>query len=551
MLRYDGVGIGSNKSFSVTSVSNKESFSKDSQILNRENAYVNFGNPCDLYSVSLDGSVSALPENPVNQNVGIWSALQTNEKGQFSTPITIVMKSDEYFSTAGITVKFDTNKGIYANRLRVKWYQDNSVLSEKEFTPDNAEYFCDNKVELYNRVDIILYSMNVPYNRLRLQGVEFGIVTEFTSRVLKNSAIKQSASPISEKLPINTLDFSIVSRDGIDFVFQQRQPIDAFFDDKLKGKFFIKTATKSGHNAYSVTCEDYIGLLENATFNGGIYENESVGYLIRSICGVAGVPVVVPAEYENRNTVTGYLPRSTCRKALQQVLFSECLAAATSNATSLIIRSIDNEVKQTIPRERIMQGISVKESDRISAVSMNAHAYILSEEETILYDAQKSGTGENIEVLFYEPYHSLTLNYGKLIEWGANYAIINAIDEKSVLKGKRYIHTISTKTRQNALLTASDTKKSLEIKDATLVNADNIDRVLDKCYNYLVNNKSVSARIVEGKHDAENGYTYDMPINLLENLTLNTAFSDAVTARLESQAYSMNGGILVKECSLR
>jgi hypothetical protein len=75
--------------------------------------------------------------------------------------------------------------------------------------------------------------------------------------------------------------------------------------------------------------------------------------------------------------------------------------------------------------------------------------------------------------------------------------------------------------------------------------------VLDKCYNYLVNNKSVSARIVEGKHDAENGYAYDMPINLLENLTLNTAFSDAVTARLESQAYSMNGGILVKECSLR
>lgn len=551
MLRYDGVGIGSNKSFSVTSVSNKESFSKDSQVLNRENVYENFGNPSDLYSVSLDGSVSALPENPVNQNIGIWSALQTNENGQFSTPITIVMQSDEYFSTAGITLKFDTNKGIYANRLRIKWYQDNSVLSEKEFTPDSAEYFCDNKVEIYNRVDIIIYSMNVPYNRLRLQGVEFGIVTEFTSKVLKNSAIKQSSSPISETLPINTLDFSIVSRDGIDFVFQQRQPIDAFFDDKLKGKFFIKTATKSGHNAYSVTCEDYIGLLENATFNGGIYENESVGSLIRSICEAAGVPVVVPAEYENRNTVTGYLPRGTCRKALQQVLFSECLVADTSNATSLIIRSIDDNIKQTIPRERIMQGISVKESDRISAVSMSAHAYILSEEETILYDAEKSGTGENIEVLFNEPYHSLTLNYGELIEWGANYAVINVSYKKSVLKGKKYVHTISTKTRQNPLLTASDTKKSLEIKDATLVNTNNIDRVLDKCYNYLVNNKSVSAKIVEGKHDAENGYTYDMPINLLEKLTLNTAFSDDVTARLESQAYSMNGGILVKECVLR
>lgn len=548
MLRYDGVGIGSNKSFSVSSANDKENFSKVDDILNREAAYQNYGNPCDLYSVSLDGSVSALPENTENVLVGLWSVSQTDENGVFLPPVAVSMMSDEYFTTAGITLKFDTNKGIYANNLLIEWYRDNTKITEKTFTPDNAEFFCANRVELFNRVDITFYSLNAPKNRLRLQGVEFGIVTDFTSRVLKNSAIKQSISPISESLPINTLNFSIVSRDGIDFVFQERQPIEAYFNDKLKGLFFIKKSTQIGQNAYSVNCEDYVGLLEQSTFNGDIYSWYGAGTLIRKICARAGVPVVVPPEVETKY-ITGYLPRGTCRKALQQVLFALQLYADTSDFNGLRVKVL-SENGQTIPQNRIMQGISVKEDSKVTAVELVAHSYVPLDEEIILYDAKESGTGKEIEVIFSEPYHSLALENGHIIEWSANHAIFDAT-ENTRLRGKKYLHSTVAKRKQNTLLTATDKSNILRIEKATLVNSNNVDKTLNNCYNYLIKNQTISAKIVEGKHENGTGYVYDAPVALGEALTLKTDFKGNINGFLESQSYSMNGGILVKECTLR
>ena len=548
MLRYDGVGIGSNKSFSVSSANDKENFSKVDDILNREAAYQNYGNPCDLYSVSLDGSVSALPENTENVVVGLWSKSQTDENGRFSPQISISVQADEYFSTAGVTLKFDTNKGIYANNLQIEWYRDNTRISEKTFTPDNAEFFCANSVELFNRVDITFYGLNAPKNRLRLQGVEFGIVTDFTARVLKNSTIKQSISPISESLPINALNFSIVCRDGIDFVFQERQPIEAYFNDKLKGLFFIKKATQSGENAYSVTCEDYVGILEEATFNGDVYSWYGAGTLIRKICAKAGVPVVVPPEIETKY-ISGYLPRGTCRKALQQVLFALQMYADTSEFNGLRIKALTKN-GQTIPRNRIMQGISVKEDSKVTAVELVAHSYVPLDEEIILYDAKESGTGKGIEVIFSEPYHSLALENGHFIEWSANHAIFDA-SENTRLRGKKYLHATVAKRKQNPMLMATDKNNVLRIENATLVNANNVDNILKNCYNYLIRNQTISAKIVEGKHESDTGYIYDTPVAVGEKLTLETAFKGNVTGYLESQSYSMNGGILVKECSLR
>ena len=487
--------------------------------------------------------------------MGLWSKSQTDENGRFSPQIVISAQADEYFSTAGITLKFDTNKGIYANDLLVEWYRDGKKLSEKNFAPDNAEYFCANRVELFNRVDVTFYGLNAPKNRLRLQSMEFGIVTDFTSRTLKNSAVKQSISLISESLPISTLNFSIVDRDGIDFVFQERQPIEAYFNDKLKGLFFIKKATQSGESAYTVACEDYVGLLEEATFNGDvyggrgdIYRGYDAGTLIRKICAKAGVPVIVAPEIATKE-ITGYLPRGTCRKALQQVLFALQAYADTSDFNGLRIKALTKN-GQTIPRNRIMQGIIVKEDSKVTAVELVAHSYVPLDEEIVIYDAKESGMGKGIEVIFSEPYHSLALENGNIIEWSANHAIFDAT-ENTRLRGKKYLHTTVAKRKQNTLLTATDKSNILRIENATLVNANNVDKTLNNCYNYLIKNQTISAKIVEGKHESDNGYVYDVPVALGENLTLETAFKGNIMGTLESQSYSMNGGILVKECILK
>ena len=69
-------------------------------------------------------------------------------------PIELTLSSVGQYSSQGLTLTFDTYNNIYATRLKIKWLRitDEGIttLDEKEFTPDNAVYFCRNFVENYN-----------------------------------------------------------------------------------------------------------------------------------------------------------------------------------------------------------------------------------------------------------------------------------------------------------------------------------------------------------------------------------------------------------------
>jgi hypothetical protein len=331
-------------------------------------------------------------------------------------------------------------------------------------------------------------------------------------------------------------------------VFQEKQPIVAYFNEELKGSFFIKKATQKSKSAYNVICEDYVGILENEIFSGDYYSYVDAGIVIRRICSKANVPVIIPADIEKK-VLKGYLPRTTCRKALQQVLFALQAYADTTNSNVLNIKYLPAK-KQTIPRNRVMQGINILESEKISEVQIAMHSYVKLDDEVVLYDAKESGAGEKIEIIFNEPYHRLSVEYGNFVEWSANHAIINA-SERTRLKGRKFLHSIVIKSKKNEFFPAGAKKNVLRIENATLVNADNVDIILDKCYTYFVKNKSASARIVEGKHESDNGYVYDSTVSLGDELTVQTPFMGDFVGTLESQSFIMNGGILVKDCVIK
>lgn len=550
-LRYDGTAVGSNENFNNITSFEAEPFSQPLQILKRTD-FPNIGNPTDLYSVSLDGSSLPLPEENEKEKIGIWSVEQTDDAGEFSSPVSLVLQADRFFSSAGITLVCDTHRGIFANSVRIAWYQDSEKIAEESFSPDSAEYFCSKKVEFFNKIEISFISLNAPKNRLRLQGVFFGIETHFTAREIKKSSVKHSLSKIADSLSIGSLSFSIISREGIDFVFEERQPVDAFFNDRLIGRYYIKSASKTGQNAYTVKCEDYIGLLDGAMFEGGVYDSYRTSVLIRDICDTAGVPVMI--ENENLNeTVTGYLPRMSCRKALQQVLFAIQKCAVSGGSRTLVIKKLSDEITQEIPKKRIMQGISVKEEEAVTGVEIVAHKYTPSEEEEILYDAQRDGEADRIEIIFSEPMYSLRLTNGDFIGLGKknNNSVVIMASKNTVLYGKKYIHTTTRKTKNNPLFEGSGIVNVKKIETATLVNPKNIDSLLETCYNYFEKNRSISAKIVEGKHESENGYVSDMPVFLGDRISIETEFSGTQTASVESQSFNMNGGILIKNSILR
>jgi ribosomal protein L13 len=138
--------------------------------------------------------------------------------------------------------------------------------------------------------------------------------------------------------------------------------------------------------------------------------------------------------------------------------------------------------------------------------------------------------------------HDLSISNGQIVSFGANYAIINA-DDGCVLVGKKYEHKQITKRKTNPLTLTTDTENIVSVKNATLVSSNNVDKLLEKCYNYLVITNQVNLDIVENKNND--------PVNVGDLINVETEYSGDVNGRVIKQSFNLNGGIIIKKTTMR
>ena len=474
-------------------------------------------------------------------DIGFISNEMSDENGNFETPIVFEFASPNTYTSAGIALYFDSVKGIFPTHIKVEWYNGDSLVDKGDFYPDSPQYFCNKKVSFYNKVLISIFSLNLPKNRLRFNGIEYGLVVDFGADELRSAKIIQEIDPISTNIPINVFDFSIESKKNIDFSFQTKQPIEVYFNGNKKATSFVRTAKRKTKTMWQIQSEDYIGLMDSVPFVGGIYNKKNAAELINEIMSLAKVPYEIIGDISSLS-VTGYIPYSSCRDSLMQVLFAIGMVADTSNSDKVKIFALDNNVSQTIAKDRILQGQSFEDETRVTAVELTAHAYSELSESIVAYEADKSGTGTNVFVLFTEPLHHLSITYGSIVESGVNYAIINA-NSGCKLSGKKYEHSKFAKRKNNPLVLSTDIEKVVSIESATLVSADNIDKILDLCYNYIVNTEKTSMKIVDRRND--------FPTTVGDLISYETEYLGKRQGRIIKQTFSLVGGILSKDSVVR
>ena len=551
---YGNVAVGAKEDFEA-SVADKASFVDLSQLQYYGLDVKPYGNPCEKYSVVLDGEAIAFPSAPENESLGLWSESISEDDGTFAEPIVLELVSNEQYASQGITLTFDPYNNIFANRVGIKWARvingEETILSEKEFTPDTAQYFCYNLIENYNRLVITFYSMNMPKNRLKLRAIDYGYGTIFTGAELRSVKNIQEINPISSEISINTSDFVLDSKADVEYSFQAKQPLSVYFNGVLRSTIFVKKSKRKAKRLWEVQGEDYIGLMDGIPYYGGIYDNALAVDILADIFAAAKIPFEVDNVFAEER-VSGYIPYGTCRTALMQVAFAIQAAVDTSNSSVVKIFALNDEVTQTIPLERIMQGQSFTDEETVTGVEVTAHIYTPSAETIELYSAETSGTGEGVFVTFSEPIFDLAITNGNILQSGANFAVINA-NARCVLNGKRYQHTTLTKRKNNPLVLASDIEKVAAVDSATLVSPNNVDKVLEKCYNWLVRVNQINLKIIEGKHVSEydGSVTYDKAVNVGDVITTQTEYLGEITGRVIKQTFNLSGGIIIKDTILR
>ena len=561
-VKYNDIALGAKEAFNIETGAYLPA--SNVNLLNTEGAKLKrYDVPFELNSMILDGGAEFLPENAI-ADIGFISDRMSGENGDFETPIVIDLTADETFTSSGITIVFDEAKNIYASHLNIKWYNGQTILADADFAPTSANYFCNKKVEFYNRIVISFLALNAPFNRLRVNHIEYGLRTEFAANELRSAKMIQEIDPISTSVPINPFDFTIDSTKDIEFSFQTKQPIEVLFNGEKKATVFVKSAKRKSKTIWDIQSEDYIGLMDSVYFKGGIYSNKNALELLDEIFKAAKVPYSVSGGFDTE-VVTGYITYTTCRDALMQVLFAIGAVADTSNSDKVNVFSLSNDVSQTITKRRISQGQNFDNSTRVTAVELASHAYSAIADTTTAYEAEKSGSGENIFVTFSEPLHSLQIQNGSIVESGVNYAVINA-GENCTLVGGRYEHTTVIKRKENPLVLSSDIENIMSVEQATLVSSSNVDKLLEICYNYLVNTGQTNMKIIDGAGNrvVPNYYgstfygeaTYGTMLvrtvtTVGDLIEYETEYLGNKTGRIVKQSFSLVGGMLVKDSIVR
>jgi len=436
----------------------------------------------------LNGNYAGIPDSLAG--AAVWSRSLSNENGRFAAPIVLTLELDDIFSSVGITFRFDPHGPDWCNDLNIKWYRDSSLLADINFAPNDWEYFCQKEVSNYNKLVVTFYGTAAPYRYLKLWDALYGMVRVFDGDELRGVNLFQAASVISEQLEINTLRFTLSSKDPVPFMFQRKQPLEVFNRDRLQGVHYITASKRTGESIYDIDAVDAKGLLEESYHVGGIYNNITFSDLVREIIGNYTCKID-PAL--TSLALSGWLPSDTRRNNLAQAAFAAGAVVDTSGSHEIRIFAPPTISSSEFREGRMFEGASIETSALVTAVQVVEHRFATGGDTAVLFEGALSGA---VEVTFGDPHHNLTIAGGTILESGANYAMISGTGAVVTLRGSAYLHTTKIVEIKNPNVSARDISNVITVENATLVSASNSSAVAQRVYDKYQRREIVAARLL-------------------------------------------------------
>lgn len=302
------------------------------------------------------------------QQFAMWSTAISNETGAFDEAPVIVIDFTEQYTSTGLTLRFAPDAGEYCTQVMAVWYQGDTVKDSGTFHPTSGLYALENTVEAFDKIELYFEATNLPYRRLKLEHIAIGVVREFTGRELTGAQFVHEIDLISNTVPVNVLDASFHSSGEAEFLFQRKQPVEAFNDNALIGVYYIEKGERTSSQNYSITCQDAIGVLDLDTYDGGIWLEETpIETIIEDVIGGA-FEVEIDAALAGA-TLKGYIPaEGTKRAALQQIAFAlgACIDTAGTSKIKLFLPATGEGTE--IPAQETYQGGKVATADMVTEV---------------------------------------------------------------------------------------------------------------------------------------------------------------------------------------
>lgn len=429
---------------------------------------------------------------------------------------------NQKFTSVGLLFTFNMMSGDYCAKMRIKWYADNNLLSDMEFSPDSVRYFCNNYVRGYNRIEITFLKTSKPIRPVFVTRIDYGIYRDFLDNELLERNCLQEINAISESISINTLNFTVRTTSDIPFDLQKKQKLSLYFNGGLIGNFYLKNGARKNKTDYHMDAHDAVGVLDGNEFAGGIYTGQTVSEVIAQIFEGEDFNYLLDESFSDVQ-LHGYIPYTSKRNALVYICFAIGAIADTSNYDGIVVYPQENALSGEFLPDEVFSGVTLEHSDIVTGIRLTVHSYQESEETQELYNGDLNGTAE---VIFNEPYHDLEISGGSIGDHGNNYAYITGTGGNVKLTGKKYNHLTSSILKENPDITFN--KNIREVTDATLVYSGNAQQVLDRVYAYYQRAENVVGDVLIGNK------------KLGQKVKIDTDYDGYRTGIIESYNYSFS-----------
>lgn len=349
--------------------------------------------------------------------------------------------------------------------------------------------------------------------------VATGVTLRFEKQDVIDATVVQEISLSSVELPFSSIDFRVINRYPSFYMFSgetyellsQRLPVVVYESvdgaNALIGKFYLQSWKNVNDEEIHFTAIDILGVMAETDYDGGFWSSTT---LIGDLLDVVLIPIDVSYTLDASLAaveLTGWIPPCTYREALQQVCFAAGAVAKTSGSSTLDILPVvipettyDDEIEDI--EKSSNQSIDLL--PLVTKVELVSHTYTAGTElEDVFEEYLEIGT---YKIVFEKPYHTIIIDGPGYETWilategddtfnlesdeeleiggeyvlGPNSLYLEVTTAGTVtITGYAWLDSKRSFIFNEAVSVEFANKNTKVITDATLINLDNAQTVLD------------------------------------------------------------------------
>ncbi len=319
-------------SFSTQSV-----FSKGSQILNDNTKKSIKIATLEKGFWKLDGTYMNLGYKDIsNEEIGFVSDVISNDTGVFENPPIIVFDFTTTHSSIGLTLFFDDLTQNYAKKMRIKYYNNNTLISNEIIENNKVRCIYANKVENYNKIEIEFLESSLPHRRIRFLDIIFGIIQIYEDEQIVNCNLTREFNPFSENIPSHELsfeidnlskEFNLINPSGVYAYLQKRQLVTIRMGVVLEnkttefvemGKYYL-SEWETKNLIATLKAKDSLSFSEEKSYSNSTSQTKTLKEFAIEILEYAGITEYVLDDSLSEITVTTTIPETIIKELLRQI----------------------------------------------------------------------------------------------------------------------------------------------------------------------------------------------------------------------------------------